>query len=146
MTNLSNSPEKSDSNLKSDLDRLFSAEFANIQEESERTIFLGAKTVKRVYNLKSQPDEALTAVYEGLKSKNGYLRASFYRYQTAISLFGIERITEDRVTLIVDDFSYSGGTWHDVPYEHTVDMRLPATDYDERLAAVVRTYLSQSTE
>ena len=146
MSDVPKSPERQDTSLKADLDRLFSPEFADVQEDAERTVFLGAKTITRIYNLKNQPKKALRAAYDGLTSQNGYLQASFYRYQTAVSLFGIERITQDRISLVVNDYSYSGGPQNSVTYVNNVDMRKPRVEYDERLVSVVNACLNQVEE
>ncbi|HUC88314.1 MAG TPA: hypothetical protein VMR95_04160 [Candidatus Binatia bacterium] len=116
-----------------------------MQEQSERTIVLGAKTITRIWNLKSTQEGSRVAT-EGFERKLGYLSPSFYRYQTAISLFGIEKVTEDRVSLDVIDYSYSGGNEQEWLYVNNVDLRQPTIPYDERLANVVKACLEQSTD
>jgi len=145
MTEILNSPEDKELALKRDLLRVFSPEFSDMQEQSERTIVLGAKTITRIWNLKSTQEGSRVAT-EGFESKLGYLSPSFYRYQTAISLFGIEKVTEDRVSLDVIDYSYSGGNEQEWLYVNNVDLRQPTIPYDERLANVVKACLEQSTD
>ena len=129
-------PEAKSAKLKQDLQRLFSPEISDVYEDSERTILLGARTIRRHFYF-NMPEEAIVAACEGFTRKRGYLVVAFARYQDAISLFGVEKITSDRISISVVDYDYSGGNGQDWLYIRNVDMRQPVLDYDERLANVV---------
>jgi hypothetical protein len=145
MSELTISPESKGVQLKKDLDRLFSPEFANVQELSEWTIFL-YRDITRLYQVKDVPKAAGSAATQDLapKTLTGYPFILFDRQQHAVRFLGVEKVIRDEVGFSVS-FSNHANDMETV-YATYVDMTKQAVPYDERLANVVRICLEQASD